>query len=533
MRRTTRPTSTTPLDTGTPPHEDGRRPEVERGIAGYRLLRRIATGDRADVFLARSDRHVADELETETEAPLVAIRVYPPSVPGESIAIEIAAMDALTHGALPALYDITTLDDGRCCLAVERLSGPVLSRLLAQRTLDPGEAVTILAPVIAAVAELAARGFVHSRLSTSDVIIDATGRPRLIGLGSLERLPASMQPGQRTSAVRAGHEVLAELIGEVVQATRPADVFDGVLDLLRDRLAMRPFTPFEREAERAMFEAATPLPIAGLTLRRRPAAVPSRMIAPLDDEVDDLPAAAAPPRRLKRGVLSSLAEIAQLPLPVPSAERIADVADRDHTATLVGRLRGRLAGRRTALLVGGLVGGAALVLMLTLVPPAPPADPGTAAERASGAGPAGEASPSPIETPPPPIPVDEEAAPSAAGNPQPKAEADAEADVDVVSATAQLLELRETCFATLDQACLAQVAQPQSAIERADLDRLAEARSGDALAPAGFALDEISVSAEMGSAVLLTVPYLAGEREPASLLVMRSEAGWRLRELFD
>ena len=102
-----------------------------------------------------------------------------------------------------------------------------------------------------------------------------------------------------------------------------------------------------------------------------------------------------------------------------------------------------------------------------------------------------------------------------------------------MSATAQLLELRASCFATLDQACLAQVAQPDSAIERADLDLLAQARSGAAVPIDEFALDAITITAEMGSAVLLAVPYADAQREPASLLVMRGEAGWRLRELFD
>ena len=35
-----------------------------------------------------------------------------------------------------------------------------------------------------------------------------------------------------------------------------------------------------------------------------------------------------------------LAQIAQLPLPVPSADTVADVADRDHAATFVGRSAG-------------------------------------------------------------------------------------------------------------------------------------------------------------------------------------------------
>ena len=227
MRRSTR--TTTPDRLATEPPTSA---TAERSLAGYRLLRRIANGDRADVYLATVDR--PDPADADVAA-LVAVRVYGSSVPGESIATEIESMTADTSGALPELYDVATLDDGRCCLAVERLSGPTLAGLLIGRTLDPGEAVTILAPVVAAVAELAQAGFVHTRLSASDVIIDATGRPRVIGLGAIRRLPAQAQYGERTDLVRIGHEVLADLIEEVMRATRPSGVFDGALEIIRSR----------------------------------------------------------------------------------------------------------------------------------------------------------------------------------------------------------------------------------------------------------------------------------------------------------
>ena len=95
---------------------------TERSLAGYRLLRRISNGDRADVYLATVDRAE----NADDDAPLVAVRVYAPTVPGESIATEIEAMAADTSGALPELFDVAALDDGRCCLAVERMPGPTL-----------------------------------------------------------------------------------------------------------------------------------------------------------------------------------------------------------------------------------------------------------------------------------------------------------------------------------------------------------------------------------------------------------------------
>ena len=63
-------------------------------------------------------------------------------------------------------------------------------------------------------------------------------------------------------------------------------------------------------------------------------------------------------------------------------------------------------------------------------------------------------------------------------------------------------------------------------------DRAAIVR-GDAVTESAPDLDAISVVADLGDAVVVSVPDVAGEREPTSLLMMRSEAGWRLREWFD
>jgi hypothetical protein len=42
----------------------------------------------------------------------------------------------------------------------------------------------------------------------------------------------------------------------------------------------------------------------------------------------------------------------------------------------------------------------------------------------------------------------------------------------------------------------------------------------------------VQITAEMGDAVLVEVTPAVADREPASLLVVRGEAGWRLREIF-
>jgi eukaryotic-like serine/threonine-protein kinase len=211
---------------------------LQGALVGYRLLRRIASGERADVYLAAAGSAEVGGLDDPgafassasttsspspddpgaPSRPLVAVRVYPPHVSSDSVALEIEAMSADASGTLPALFDVAALDDGSCCLAVERVSGVAVSRLLTDRTLSAGEAVTILAPIVVAVADLAARGLVQTRLAVTDILLDDAGRPRLIGLGALRRLPAQVHAGERTGLLRTGHAALAELLEDVAAA---------------------------------------------------------------------------------------------------------------------------------------------------------------------------------------------------------------------------------------------------------------------------------------------------------------------------
>ncbi len=463
---------------------------------------------------------------------LVVLRVYDADVPGESIARELEAMSSDASGTLPGLLDVASLDDGRCCLVVERLGGPALSRIIAERTLGAGEAVTILAPIVAAVAELARIGFVHVRLAASDVLLDDVGRPRLSGLGALRRLPAD--GAERVALLRSGHEALASLLDEVASAVAPARALAEPVAFLRERLGTRPFVPCEIDVERRLFAAADPEPVRGIETRGHPAQLPARISATLPHEAAPVVPAPAPERlHASGGLLRRLLALAHGPDDL--VDRVAAAADVDRVEVGRRRILAAVRGRGRSLGVGALVGGAALVLMLTLVPPATagdvagapmPSDPastevggsGDATADASGGLARDDGSGSD--------------APPGDGNPGGVAESPESPPVeDAASAARRLLDRRAECFETLDLGCLDAVAQPGSPIESADRRALTEARDGTEAPVTRFDPATVEVTAEMGAAVL--VRAAAPGREPASLLMVRGEAGWRLREVFD
>ncbi len=517
---------------------------LEGRLVGYRLVRRIASGDRADVYLAAVEEAgpgaprglPAAAAPGEMEVPvLVVMRVYDPDASEDSIACEIDAMSTDASGTLPALHDVASLDDGRCCLVVERIGGPRLARLVSDRTLSAGESVTLLAPVVVAVAELAERGFVHTRLAASDILLDEVGRPRLVGLGSLRRLPA--RGAERNAMLRSAYERLAELVDDVAASVVPRDTLRGPAELIRARLAARPFVPCHTDLERALFASAAPEPVRGIDVPMRPRQLPTRATAPVDDEHSDAVGDGwiePPSTRALGATLRRVLELVHAPGEL--VDQVADAADMDRVSGVQERLGEVMRRRGRSLTVGALVGGAALVLLLTLVPPATADD-----DREPLAAPTAPAAPSAsaeadarfADEPGASAAVEPDGAEAAmsGADGDPVAGTPAEAD-DPVAAARLLLERRAECFEALDLDCLDSVVQPGSSIDTADRSAIVAARDGVDLPDTRFDPTTVELAAAMGAAVLVRAVPTAGS-EPASLLMVRGEAGWRLREVFD
>ncbi len=491
----------------------------ETTTAGYRVLRGLGSGERAEVLLAAGD-----------EEP-VALKRFLPHVPLERVLHELDAIERIDAPHLPRVLDLATGADGEPVVVLERWSPFTLGALLARRgTISAGEAVTLLAPIAETVERMHAAGVAHGALAPGSVHLALDGAPVLGGLGSLIRFAG----GPVSEAVRDGsHEVARDAQALTALAVTVAEYLDGAGASLRrgieDISAAGADAPQRRSFEllEVLFGAAPAsavrFPGSGRRAAERPVAAPvSSLSAPAPDDAHVETRGAGP-----IGWLAA----AQLP---EWLERLVDVeGGAVQRWAPVRRLRQSIASIRPRFRVLGAIAVVALLALGGVVLQRTGGqDAGTAA--ASQPGPTATEAASPEEAGSGAVAAD--AVPGHDHEPVAGAPEGPEAAIageDALAAAVALLELRDECLARAEHACLDGLLQPGSALLREDRARVDATQRDGATAERLGAPVDLRVVQELGGAVLLgaAFPDAAPETAAASLLVVRSEAGWRLRDL--
>src|SRR3954466_14499885 len=158
------------------PTEAAEKPEIPI-VPGYTLEALIGRGGSGEVWRAVPRRG----------GPPVAVKVLVAGDPARQ-AREAALLGQLDHPHLVRLLEVVHQPRRggvvRVALVLELLAGGSLSTLLARRArLRPGEVVTAIAPVAAALAHAHEQGVVHGDLSPGNIVFSAEGRPVLTDLG--------------------------------------------------------------------------------------------------------------------------------------------------------------------------------------------------------------------------------------------------------------------------------------------------------------------------------------------------------------
>lgn len=437
-------------------------------MGGYRLVRKLGEGPRADVLLGYPSR-------AGSAAAPAAIKVYRPSVSGESIMTEIEALSRAAGPHSVALIDLASSSEGTSALILERLGGGSVAKLVAERSrLRTGEAITILGPLATTLMRIHEAGVAHGGLAAERVLFDSDGSPVLVGFGSAQLLP----PGLPTAMLSANEAVTADYAAF-------ARLARSVFTLVRDErahelgewlLAAPTDDRWIDAATRRIYElgdaSAVDLAVAGNDVT---AALPARALT--------APPAVDPARRSRVldmvGAPDWMQDVLRGPL-----ERVVPLARSVRPRVWIA----------AAAVVVALACAAVLV---------PSSDSDATAEPPA---------PATSHTEVPSGPVTGE---------------------DPIAALLVLWEERERCIRDLSVLCLDAVDQANSSALAEDQQLIRSLQAGAESSPVTV-LDSsrLSVTESLGDTVIIGIE-LPADGEPASVLMMRSEAGWRIRDYLE
>lgn len=513
-------------------------------IGGHRLVRMLARDERAVTVLVHAGGrpHVARVFELAAD---------PAAVEGELAVHDLlATAPAALRQHVVALDDLFTLPDGRLVALLESVPGCRLDELLRPSgiALTAGEAVTVLAPLLGAVAAGHSLGLTGLPLRPTAIGFTPAGAPIIIEPGEARvspPLPARYRVAE--PAYRADCAAVRALTVAVTHALPPADV-----ERLLRSLDTTNVETDSSASGTALFDLAVPEP---LRLEERSAAARAELVGsttalPLAMPADPPPVpspTADPPRAEAHlgaaqgrfsGTVGELLRALAVPegigRPVESALRAAE-AWLDTHRRFAGRTDSasrpqpvpRSAGRRPVrprFVIAGAAGAAALLGALVLAQIPGDLAASRTPEDATIVDAAQEAAVAEV--------VDGSAAAVTAGDaPERLRQPAADEWPEIVTA---LVTRWGSCRAEdrpAVAACAERVVHAGSSAEALitfDDDRH--------IALAAWVRDggDAVVVERMGGAVLIDlVAPEPGGTTTASLLVMRSEAGWRVRDVLD
>lgn len=446
---------------------DDLEPDDDATIAGHPLVRALRRDAEREVWVARDATGAGVELHR--------------SLPGNEalLAREAEALLLADHPHVVPILDVAT--DAGVVLVRPLLPVDLAGWLQARGSPQPGEAVTALAPIAAALGALHAVGAVVGAVPAQQVRLDSDGAPLLVGEGARVETARPSQAWREGSAAVGGDVDGWRALTETVLAASGVDVPEAV-----DRaLAARDLAA----ASGALLAAWPALPL---------------MLAPRAAPAGLTPAGVAMARRRRRERAVGLeavwaraaALLERLVVLVPSLRAAAR-----HPSLRAARLAG-VRPRLWAVAAAGIVAATAAALLL----PSGGAGEPDATAPTTAAPASADATATPASATPTPAP----------GTPAPPPPARPAAPTDdPVAGAALLLAEREACLDAADAACLVGLHEPDSPQLTAEHPwRM----------PADGTLELVQ---RLGDAWLLRV---VSDDEPASVLVMSSEAGWTLRD---
>jgi serine/threonine protein kinase len=216
-------------------------------LGRFQLKRQLGQGAQSTVWLAHDPRMERD----------VAIKVLRPSAAADDQAIkqwlqEARSVGRVKHPSIVPVYE-ADIQDQYAYLVFEYVAGDTLAQLLARKGALPArEAVAYMMDVLDAIAVAHTEGIVHRDIKPSNLLVDGSGRARVMDFGIAARTQTSANGTQVALGGTVGY-LSPEAIGGA-QPVPSMDLFACGL-VLAELLMGKPLVN-ESDASRAMYRLA-------------------------------------------------------------------------------------------------------------------------------------------------------------------------------------------------------------------------------------------------------------------------------------
>lgn len=245
--------------------------DLPSAIGPYRVLSELGRGGAGRVFLT--------EEEGQGFVRRVAVKVLSGALTGgeavERFRIEGRLLAGLEHPGIARLYDTGTTPDGVPYLAMEYVDGIDLVGFVRARGLGTRQRVEVFLQVLEAVQFAHRQLIVHRDLKPANLLVDSTGRVKLLDFGIAKLLDEAENPAD-ASLTRTGQRWLTPAYASPEQirgerTTTAADIYSLGVVLYELLAGRRPHEATGPELEAAVL-GSEPAPPSRWTSPAAPAA---------------------------------------------------------------------------------------------------------------------------------------------------------------------------------------------------------------------------------------------------------------------
>ena len=216
-------------------------------VGRYAVLGRLDEGGEALLY-----RVLHVELGKPFVLKLARRRIDRASAAGTGLAAQGRLLAELDHPGLVPVVDLD-IHEGRPFLVMDYVPGLNLAQYAAQRPQTPRQSAAIVADVARVVAFLHGRGIIHQDIKPKNLLIDESGRPRVIDFGQARLRHAWSEPRAEASGGTLAYMSPEQAEGDGDRITTRTDVF-GLGAVLYELLCGRP--PYQASTLTALGELA-------------------------------------------------------------------------------------------------------------------------------------------------------------------------------------------------------------------------------------------------------------------------------------